>query len=320
MRTLIVSLIVAASLFGAQPAQALRQVRVYEVNVSSQTEAAVQAQSGLRQVLVRATGSRDAANDPALAGLLSQAQQYVIATRPAASGTGTTLVFDAAALERDITAAGRSIWPSERPLLLIVLTGGPATGAFETRRQVEGTLDAAGNRRGQPIRVARPEALGLPPVGDIPVDAAFATAQRLGADAVVVGYGDAVTTGGTWRWNLHAAGVNESWNGTLEEGVHGAADIFARSAQAYAALPEVSLLVEVEGVPTLKAYARVADMFAGAPGVRVVQIAEIAGSHVIFALQTRGGADALQGSIALNPSLERIDPKSGGAIAFRFHP
>ena len=131
-------------LLGAQTAQALRQVRVYEVNVSSQTEAAVQAQAGLRQVLVRATGARDAANDPALAGVLAQAQQYVIATRPAATGSGTTLVFDAAALERDITAAGRSIWPSERPLLLIVLTGGPATGAFETRRQVEGALDAAG--------------------------------------------------------------------------------------------------------------------------------------------------------------------------------
>jgi hypothetical protein len=320
MRTLIVSLIAAASLFGAQQAQALRQVRVYEVNVSSQTEAAVQAQAGLRQVLVRATGARGAANDPALAGVLSQAQQYVIATRPAASGSGTTLVFDAAALERDITAAGRSIWPSERPLLLVVLTGGPATGACETRRQVEGVLDAAGNRRGQPIRVARPDALSLPTLGDIPGDAAFAAAQRLGADAVIVGYGDAVPTGGSWRWSLHAAGINETWNGTLEEGVHGAADIFARSAQAFAALPEVSLLVEVEGVPTLKEYVRLAEIFAGAPGVRGVQLAEVAGTHVIFAVQSRGGTDALQSAVMLNPSLERIDPKSGGAIAFRFHP
>jgi hypothetical protein len=271
-------------------------------------------------VLVRATGARDAANDPALAGILAQAQQYVIATRPAATGNATTLVFDMAALERDITAAGRSIWPSERPLLLIVLTGGPAAGAFETRRQVEGALDAAGNRRGQPIRVARPEVLNLPPIGDIPGDAAFAAAQRLGADAVIVGYGDSVPGGGPWRWDLHAAGVNETWSGTLEEGVHGAADIFARSAQAFAALPEVSLLVEIEGVSTLKDYARVAEIFTGTPGVRAVQLAEAAGTHVIYAVQTRGGADALQGGVALNPSLERIDPKSGGAIAFRFHP
>src|SRR3954464_5032595 len=202
MRTLIVSLIALISLGFVERASAMRQVRVYEVNVASQAEPAAQAQSGMRQVLVRATGARDAANDPALANLLAQAQQYVIATRPAISGNATTLVFDAAALERDITAAGRAIWASERPLLLVVLTGGPAAGVFETRRQVEGALDATANRRGQPIRVARPEALNLPTAGDIAPDAALAAAQRLGADAVVIGYGDAVTNGGPWRWVL----------------------------------------------------------------------------------------------------------------------
>src|SRR3954467_10584296 len=156
MRTSTVSLIAVVLLACVQPVFATRQVRVYEVTVSTQAEPAVQAQSGLRQVLVRATGARDAANDPALASVLAQAQQYVIATRPATTGSGTTLVFDAAALERDITAAGRTIWASERPLVLIILTGGPATGAFETRRQVEGALDSTANRRGQPIRVARP--------------------------------------------------------------------------------------------------------------------------------------------------------------------
>jgi hypothetical protein len=321
MRTLIVSLIALASLLCALPAQALRQVRVFEVNVSSQTDAAVQAQAGLRQVLVRATGARDAANDPALAGILAQAQQYVIATRPAGTGSNLlTLVFDAAALERDITAAGRSLWASERPLLLVVLTGGPAAGAFETRRQVEGALDAASGRRGQPIRVARPEALSLPATGDIAADSALAAAQRLGADAVVVGYGDAVPTGGSWRWTLTAPGVSESWTGALDEGVNGAADIFARSAQAFAALPELSILVEIEGVPSLREYARVSDALAAAAGVRSVQLAEAAGSRATFAVVTRGGADALQGSLATNASFERAEPQAGGAVAYRFRP
>jgi Uncharacterized protein conserved in bacteria (DUF2066) len=321
MRTLIVSLIAMAALLCSESAHALRQVRVYEVNVSSQVDAAVQAQSGLRQVLVRATGSRDAANDPALGGVLANAQQYVIATRPAASGNATTLVFDANALERDITAAGRSIWPSERPLLLIVLTGGPATGAFETRRQVEGALDAASGRRGQPIRVARPEALNLPVVGDIPTDAALAAAQRLGADAVIIGYGDAVTTGGAWRWILAAqGGINESWNGALDDSVNGAADIFARTAQSFAALPEMTVLVEVEGVPGLKEYVRVAELLGAAGGVRGVQLAEAASNHATYAVLTRGGPDALLTALAANASFERIDPKAGGTIAFRFRP
>ena len=320
MRTLIVGFIALGLLAVASPAAATRQVRVFETNVSSQADPAVQAQSGLRVVLVRATGARDAANDPALATVLAQAQTYVIATRPAATGSGTTLVFDAAALERDIVAAGRTVWSSERPLLLVVLTGGPATGAFETRRQVEGALDAAGNRRGQPISVVRPEGVNLPTTGDIPVEAALAAAQRRGADGVLVGYGDAVPNGGVWRWTLNAAGISESWNGSLEEGVNGAADVFVRNAAMYAAQPELTILVEVEGVPTLKDYARAAEMLGEAAAVRSVQLAEVSGSRATFSVVTRGGAEALQSSLAANTNFERIDPSAGGAIAFRFRP
>jgi hypothetical protein len=312
MRTLIVGLIALGLLAVANPAAATRQVRVFETNVSSQADPAVQAQSGLRVVLVR-----DAANDPALAAVLAQAQTYVIATRPAATGSGTTLVFDAAALERDIVAAGRTVWSSERPLLLIVLTGGPATGAFETRRQVEGVLDAAANRRGQPISVVRPEGVNLPTTGDIPLEAALAAAQRRGADGVLVGYGDAVPNGGVWRWTLNAAGISESWNGSLEEGVHGAADVLVRNAAMYAAQPELTILVEVEGVPTLKDYARAAGMLGEAGAVRSVQLAEVSGSRATFSVVTRGGGDALLSSLGASSRFERVDPTAGGTIAFR---
>jgi hypothetical protein len=320
MRTFIVSLIALAMLLFASVSHALRQVRVYEANVSAQTDAAVQAQAALRQVLVRATGARDAANDPALAAVLAQAQQYVLGTRPAGAGGALTVMFDAAALERDIVAAGRTVWASERPVLLVVLTGGPAAGAFETRRQVEGTLEAAGNRRGQPVNIARPETLNLPASGEIPADAALAAAQRVRADAVLVGYGDAVPTGGAWRWTLNSSGVSETWNGSLEDGVHGAADVFARNAVAYAATPDLMVLVEVEGVPTLKEYARVAEMLGDAAGVRSVQLAEAAGPRTTFSVVTRAGVDALQAALSANGKFERIDPKAGGTVAFRFHP
>ena len=318
MRTLIAGFLALGLLAFTNPAAATRQVRVYEANVSGQTDPAVQAQAALRVVLVRATGARDAANDPALAGLLAQAQTYVLASRPATAGSSvTTVTFDAAALERDITAAGRALWPSERPVLLVILTGGPASGAFETRRQVEGALDTAGNRRGQPITVARPEALNLPSTGDIPADAALAAAQRLRADGVLIGYGDAVVGGGAWRWTLNAAGINETWNGTVEEGVHGAADVFARSAVAFAAMPDLAVLVEIEGVPSLKEYAVAAEALGGAAGVRSVQLAEAAGTRATFTVITRGGTDGLVSSLGSNARFERVDPTAGGTIAFR---
>lgn len=320
MRTLIVSLIAVLSL-GAMEARASRQVRVYEANVSAQTDAAVQAQAALRQVLVRATGTRDAANDPALAGLLAQASQYVLGTRPVGNSTTVvTVMFDGVALERDITAAGRSVWPSDRPVVLVVLTGGPATGAFETRRQVEGALEAAATRRGQPINSVRPEAVGLPATGDITAADALAAAQRQRADAVLVGYGDAVPTGGAWRWVLSGSGIDESWSGPLDEGVHRTADVFARHAVNFAAMPDVSVLIEIDGVPSLREYARVTEMMGGAAGVRSVQLAEAAGPRATFSVITRSGVDALQNALIANPKFERIDPKAGGALAFRYKP
>jgi hypothetical protein len=317
MRTFVVSFISVALLAFAGSASATRPVRLFEANVSSQTDPAVQAQAALRVVLVRATGARDAANDPALAQILAQAQTYVLGTRPAGTASAVTVMFDAVTLERDILAAGRTIWPSDRPVLLVILTGGPASGAFETRRQVEGALDSAGNRRGQPITVARPDTLNLPTTGDIAPEAALAAAQRMRADGVLVGYGDAVPNGGTWRWALNAPGVSESWNGTLEEGVHGSADIFVRNAVSFAALPEIPVLVEIESVPSLKEYARAAEILGEPPNVRGVQLAEAAGSRATFSVLTRGGGDALLSALAGNARLERVDPTAGGNLAFR---
>ena len=132
-----------------------------------------------------------------------------------------------------------------------------------------------------------------------------------------MGYGDAVPNGGVWRWTLNAAGVSESWNGTLEEGLHGAADVFARNAVMYAAQPELTILVEVEGVPTLKEYARAAEMLGEAAAVRSVQLAEATGSRATFSVVTRGGKDALLATLGANARFERVDPTAGGTIAFR---
>jgi hypothetical protein len=111
--------------------------------------------------------------------------------------------------------------------------------------------------------------------------------------------------------------VSESWNGTLDEGVHGSADIFVRNAVSYAALPEITVLVEIESVPSLKEYARAAEMLAEPPNVRGVQLAEAAGSRATFSVLTRGGGDALLTALAGNARLERVDPTAGGNLAFR---
>ena len=56
-------------------ARAGRPVRVYEVDVDGQSAPAVQ--DAMREALVRATGRRESADDPALASVIADAPKYV---------------------------------------------------------------------------------------------------------------------------------------------------------------------------------------------------------------------------------------------------
>ena len=179
---LIVSFIALASLAVRRtPPPPLRQVRVFEANVSSQAEPAVQAQSGLRvrcwcAPLARAMPPMIRRSRPCS----RRRRHYVIATRPAATGSGTTLVFDAAALERDIVAAGRTRLEQRTAAAADRAHGRPRRGCI--RNPSPGRRRA--RCRGQSPRPADlvsrvPKALSLPTTGDIPVEAALAAAQRL---------------------------------------------------------------------------------------------------------------------------------------------
>src|SRR6266404_3726416 len=118
-----------------------RPVRVYEVDVEGQSGAAVQ--DAMRQALVRATGRRESADDPALAGVLAEATRYVKSYAVGPRGE-SRVVFDGAAVEQAITAAGRSIWDRERPFTIVVLFP-PRNRAAEdaARAELEGAAAMA---------------------------------------------------------------------------------------------------------------------------------------------------------------------------------
>src|SRR5262250_2039373 len=59
----------------ALPCEAGRPVRAYEVDIEGKTPTALQ--EAMRQALVRATGRRESAEDPALASLVNDAPRYV---------------------------------------------------------------------------------------------------------------------------------------------------------------------------------------------------------------------------------------------------
>ena len=127
------------------PCEAGRLVRVYEVDIEGQTPAALQ--EAMRQALVRATGRRESADDPALAGLVSDAPRYVKSYATGPRGE-PQVVFDGAAMEHAINAAGRSVWERERPFTLVVLDP-PRARVGEDAARAE--LERVAGVRGLPI-------------------------------------------------------------------------------------------------------------------------------------------------------------------------
>jgi hypothetical protein len=115
----------------APPCEAGRPVRAYEVDIEGQTPAALQ--EAMRQALVRATGRRESADDPALASLVSDAPRYAKSYTTGPRGEAQ-VVFDGAAIERAIAAAGRSVWDRERPFTLVVLDPPRARAAEDAAR------------------------------------------------------------------------------------------------------------------------------------------------------------------------------------------
>jgi hypothetical protein len=297
-------------LFGA-PAHAARIVRFNEVTVPASDQATAFADA-MRAALVRATGRRDADQDPVFAELLADPRRYVQQYGPAPGG-GLAISFDAAALERAITGAQRSVWPKERPVVLVVVADLPAgTDPIALRRALE---DVAA-QRGLPLQFADGGVAGAASLVALPADAALAAARHLGADALLSGRASAE---GAWTWSLAAGSAPETFSGSLAAGVQGAADSIARSSDSVMAQVEVETVVQVSGVRSLRDYAAVARLLASAAGVRAVSPVEVTGEAVLFRVVARGGAEGLSQVLASSGPL-RPTAAGGGRLTFDYLP
>lgn len=287
-----------------------RPVRVYEVELKGgQTPATIQ--DAMREAIIRATGRRESASDPALATLISEAQNYVKGYTPPVRGQ-SQLMFDGVAVERAIVAAGRSVWDRNRPFTLVVLYPPPARTAEDaTRAELEQTAIS----RGLPVTL-----VPLSPVdgsgNDLSREALMQMAQRYGGDAVLVGRGDA---GSSLQWTLSTSFSSESWSGPLAAGINGAVDTMAPVQGGSLAQLEAGARVEVTAVTTLADYVAVQRMLESVPGVRRVNIDTATGNVAMFDVVARGGGDAINHALAGSTHLVRSDASSG-RLSFQYRP
>jgi hypothetical protein len=268
-----------------------RSVRVYETDIRGPPAAAA-LQDALKRVLVRATGRSEAAADPALAAIVADAAHYLQSSRTAQDGS-THVVFDAAALAAAISAAGRSVWDSNRPFTLVVLSP-PLSGAAADAARRE--LDAAAEARGLPISLV-PLPLTDAAGTELGRDALLAAAQHLGGDAILIGRSDNANNV-AWQWTLYTGFVAENWGAGLTAGLNAAVDALARVQDVSEPQADMVVPIEIDGVAALADYAQVGRLLQGAPGVRSVNVAEASGTTVIFSVRVRGGSPTLDRALA----------------------
>jgi hypothetical protein len=288
-----------------------RPVRVYEVDLKG-GQSPASLQDAMREVLVRATGRRESATDPALANLISEAQNYVKSYGPATRGQ-SQVIFDGAAVERAIVGAGRSVWDRNRPFTLVVLYPAPARAAEEA---VRAEVDRAAMERGLPVTL-----VPLSPVdatgNDLGREALMQMAQRYGGDAVLVGRGD--VNSANLQWTLHTNFSSESWSGPLASGINGAVDTMASVQGGSLAQTEATARVEIEGVTALADYANVERLLESIPGVRRANVSAASGNGVVFDVVARGGGDAISQALSGSTHLVRSDAASA-RLAYQYRP
>jgi hypothetical protein len=327
LRFLVCSCAAWALAAGAPPAGAAILADLFQsaAPLSDRSDAALNAafQTALKNVLIKVTGRRAAATDPALAPLIGEARRFVQQYQPAQDGQ-ISVGFDATAIERWLAQAGQPIWGRERPVTLVLLgvQSGAQGGSVVTRddsSELKTALDLEASARG--IQLLWPTAVDLQSnhvdlaaLANTPGTSLAEIARRLGAEGVLIGHAGNATAAASVRWTQVFQDQSREFSGTLE-GVDRAADLYAALFAASGSFAPVD--IEIDGINDVKDYASVENYLESLAFISHVGVEALSGDSARFHLTTRGGIEPLQRALALNGLLEPIAAGDGGLQRFQ---
>lgn len=311
------------------PALAVTVPDLYEVStpVTSNRDAAFV--DALKAVVVRVSGRRDAA--ARLGSALNNPRQYV-QRFGSTSNNMLQVGFDSVSIDRLLSDAGLPIWGRERPATLVLLNiEAPDRSSY----WIDSTSTAA--ERELIVRIAKQR--GLPVVwpdlspqefSQISSEAndsaaLLQTAARYSANATLLGKARSDGVGGlTVRWTLASEVGAAQASGSLDEGVHLAADTFARVYAASGSSLD-SVMVEISGIGNLNSYASTLNYLEGMTLVRGVALEQVTGDTMRFKLAVRGDVATLRRALALDGRLVPLtqpadDPAAAGRLQLRYQP
>jgi hypothetical protein len=287
----------------------------------------------MRQVAVRVSGSRDAPVR-VMAGK-PDALRYTqkINLHPQGYPDGSVQVqFGSAVFDKMLTGVGLPIWGRERPAVAVWIAVPDAVGRLSwlgvnDKSQEHDTLQAVALARGIPLvwpsmdaaDFATATALNSSPRSYTQL---MASGERYRADAVLFGVATRDASGGVLvHWSFAFNDEVSEIQGSLEDGVHSAAD---RCARILAVAPGARAVValQVSGIRDLDAYARTLNYLEGVTLVTAggVAVEQLSGEDLNLRLTVRGDANALRRTIGLGKRLVEVksdNPAAGDRLVFR---
>ncbi|HET7371485.1 MAG TPA: DUF2066 domain-containing protein [Gammaproteobacteria bacterium] len=312
------------------------------VNSQSDQARAQALQDALRQVVVKVTGSRAAPDNPQVAAIVAQPQQYLQAYRyqrhvPGPNeplfgpGAGATLdlwaQFDRQTLNRALRAAGQPLWGSERPATLVWVAYEKGDGqrsivGAEASGEVLQSMQQTARARGVPVIFPLMDVQDRAHLTFSDVWGAFTepvtqASQRYQPDAILIGRIDATGSMANARWTLVVAGQPTTWEGAYgtpaevaQAAIQHLADLYAsrfviQTGVGARQIPALDIVVS--DISELGGYGRVLKYLRSLSAVNKVEPMQIAGDSVTFKVSAQGTINDLKQTIALGSVLESDD-------------
>ena len=340
LRFLAVAIAVTVVPFGI--GDAARVPNLYQVTVTPEAPGSEQRAEASRlamaQLLVRVTGKREAAFDPALAGLLQEPDPYVSSYGRDLQGR-PVVGFAASLVEQALTSLNYSFWGPERPLTLLWIAVDNGVGERALLGANEGTADTspemamlttALKEEAEAVELERglPIALPLLDLEDLtavtftdvwgnfeePIERASARYQP---DAILVGRVRPGLFGNEVQCMLLRNGVRRAVSGmSLRDCLDAAADIYAAD---YAVIGGSSTTrITVTDVGSLGDYGRVVSYLETLSVLQSVDIESLDGGVLTVRVAARGDDQVLERVLTLGgvlrPAPGGLGAQAGGLV------
>lgn len=283
-------------------------------------------EDALRQILIRITGSEQAALAPELIELFPSPGRYVLQFQPGPDNT-MRVSMDGAAIEKIVRQTGFPVWGSDRPVTMLWLAVDRGGGdrelitaenpdeepddprAAEHNRQLLERVQSAARDRGVPLVLPDLDAGSFNDVGYTDVwggfhDRLLEVSRQNGADAMLVGR-LRPGLGERNRWSFYFGDQQRDWNGEPEEAVYNLADTLAGqlAVAGNSRLEEISLTVS--GVDSVQAYGEVQRTIAGLQPIERVRIENVSGDSIRYRIAISGGTGRLGSALEFSGKLRR---------------